>query len=223
MNVVELFPTKIALFKLPAELSTVCNHFNEAPMEVDKFPNTHSKERDENFLKYGLHSKDTYIMDGDECKEISKFVLECVDKYNNDVLGYITDGWQFSQSWVSLKYPGQQHVEHTHPNSIVSAVIFWGSMEEKTSPLLFHSPAMFYRQNTIMNPIANDPKYTHPMAIEQLNFSPGDLILFPSYLPHSVPENKTRMVRKSLSMNIVPKGKFGDNGSLTELLFDRLK
>ena len=39
---------------------------------------------------------------------------------------------------------------------------------------------------------------------------------------HSVPMNKTKYVRKSVSMNILPKGKIGDENSLTELIFDKV-
>ena len=53
-------------------------------------------------------------------------------------------------------------------------------------------------------------------------FEVGKFILFPSYFQHSVPENKTKIVRKSVSMNIVPKGRLGDKTSLTELLFNRV-
>ena len=39
---------------------------------------------------------------------------------------------------------------------------------------------------------------------------------------HSVPPNKTQYTRKSVSMNIVPKGGTGDPDSLTELRYDKV-
>ena len=50
----------------------------------------------------------------------------------------------------------------------------------------------------------------------------GLFLLFPSYFMHSVPVNNTKYVRKSVSMNILPKGKIGDVDSLTELIFDKV-
>ena len=38
----------------------------------------------------------------------------------------------------------------------------------------------------------------------------------------TVPMNNTNQVRKSLSMNILPKGRIGDESSLTELIFDKV-
>ena len=213
MNVVELFPTKIALFKLPAELSTVCNYFNEVPMEVDKFPSTHSKERDANFLNYGLHSKDTYIMDGDECKEISKFVLECVDKYNYDVLGYVTDGWQFSQSWVSFKYPGQQHIEHTHPNSIISGVFYINCHESLDKITFFDEKYKAIKPKIKDFNLFNSESWWFPVTT-------GDIFLFPSSLAHMVETKQGKNTRISLSFNVFIKGTVGSDRDLTELILD---
>ena len=39
---------------------------------------------------------------------------------------------------------------------------------------------------------------------------------------HSVPVNKSNKVRKSLAFNVLPKGKIGDENSLTELLFNKV-
>ena len=42
--------------------------------------------------------------------------------------------------------------------------------------------------------------------------------MFPSYFRHSVPKNKTQYTRKSVSMNIVPKGGLGDPHSLNRII-----
>ena len=64
----------------------------------------------------------------------------------------------------------------------------------------------------------------HPFAWERfsIDFQPGLLLIFPSHFMHSVPHNKTQHTRKSVSMNIVPKGSMGDPHSLTELRYDKV-
>jgi len=52
-----------------------------------------------------------------------------------------------------------------------------------------------------------------------INFTPGLLLLFPSYLHHSVPLNKTNSTRCSLAFNVVPEVGFGEENLLTELKF----
>ena len=50
----------------------------------------------------------------------------------------------------------------------------------------------------------------------------GELILFPSNLPHSVPINASDKERISLSFNTWTKGNIGSIEHLTYLPFDRL-
>ena len=204
----------ISVIDLPPELSIICNYFNELKMHADG--------REEDHLTYGLHSEDTYVMDNDECKGIAKFVLDCVKEYNNQILGFMVEEWQFSQTWVSHKYPGQSHEQHTHPNSVISAVLFYGSLNGETSPIRFHNSNFSINQNNLMVPVFINGNFYNQNTVSEFSFNPGTLIIFPSWLPHSVPENKTRLVRKSVSMNIIPKGKLGDTHSLTELLFNRV-
>ncbi len=61
-----------------------------------------------------------------------------------------------------------------------------------------------------------DPYAQKEFSIE---FTPGLLLLFPSYLHHSVPLNKTEKTRCSLAFNVVPTVGFGEETSLTELKF----
>jgi ectoine hydroxylase-related dioxygenase (phytanoyl-CoA dioxygenase family) len=53
-----------------------------------------------------------------------------------------------------------------------------------------------------------------------INFKPNMLVLFPSYLTHSVSKNLTDIPRKSLAFNVIPKNGFGKEGNLNELKFN---
>ena len=55
-----------------------------------------------------------------------------------------------------------------------------------------------------------------------VNYTPGMLLLFPSYLFHSVPINNTKNIRSSLAFNVVPKSNLGSEENLTELRFDKI-
>ena len=57
------------------------------------------------------------------------------------------------------------------------------------------------------------------MGFQLCLLSPGLLVLFPSYLHHSVPLNKTEHPRHSLAFNVVPTIGFGEEMNLTELKF----
>ena len=72
----------------------------------------------------------------------------------------------------------------------------------------------------IVNPvISNYSNHTTSQKEFSIEFTPGLLLLFPSYLHHSVPLNKTDKTRCSLAFNIVPTIGLGEETSLTELKF----
>ena len=213
LEIASLFPTPLLRIDIPPELSTACNVFENTEMLHEK----------ESRMEYGIHSKNTYIMDEPECVDLKKFVLDLAKEFAQKTLMYDYDEWAFSQTWVTWKEPGQQHVPHTHPNSVISAVFFYGYGEEETPAIMFHKDEYQGAGQSIMLKERPD-KRPSPFAWKTFTFpfKPGLLLLFPSYFRHSVPPNKTQYTRKSVSMNIVPKGGLGDPNSLTELLFHKV-
>ena len=215
-EVASLFPTPLLRIDIPPELSTACNVFDNTQMLHEK----------ESRGDYGVHSKNTYIMDEPECVDLKKFVLDLAKDFARKTLMYDYDEWTFSQTWVTWKEPGQQHVPHTHPNSVISAVFFYGYSEEETPAIMFHKHDFQGTGQSIMlkEVVPKKDEQVPPFAWKTftINFKPGMLLLFPSYFRHSVPPNQTQYTRKSVSMNIVPKGGMGDPHSLTELLFHKV-
>ena len=212
-EIAALFPTPLLKIEIPPELSTACNTFDSTELWLDK----------ESRGDYGLHSKNTYIMDEPECVDLKKFVLDLAKDFAQNTLMYDYDEWIFSQTWVSWKEPGQAHVAHTHPNSVISGVFFYGYGEKGTPAIEFHKDGYQGTGQSIMLKEKQD-KRPSPFAWKTFGvpFKPGLLLLFPSYFRHSVPPNKTQYTRKSVSMNIVPKGMLGDPNSLTELQFNKV-
>ena len=58
-------------------------------------------------------------------------------KFNNSSVKCFKS-YELSQSWVSRKLPGQHHTMHTHPNSLISGVFYYGPIEENSSAIKFH-------------------------------------------------------------------------------------
>ena len=214
-EILSLFPTPLYANSIPPELSTACNLFDNTEMLTEK------PSRGE----YGLHSKNTYIMDEPESAELKKYILGEVLDFAQNTLCYEYPEYVFSQTWVTWKEPGQFHTAHTHPNSVISAVFFYGYAEEKTPAITFHKPTGGGGVTAPYVMIKKKPDMReHPFAWETFNitFKPGLLLIFPSHFTHSVPVNKTQYVRKSVSMNIAPKDAMGDPDSLTELRYNKV-
>jgi uncharacterized protein (TIGR02466 family) len=173
--------------------------------------------------EYGFHSKDTYILDHKECEPLSNFIMDAIKYFTREVMMYSYEEYSFSQSWISHKAPGQSHTMHTHPNSLISGVFYYGEDDPNIPAITFHKPIMGTNVSYLSPRYQPDRrKSQYAWETFSVNYAPGLLLLFPSYILHSVPVNKSNTVRKSLAFNIMPKGKIGAEDNLTELLFHKV-
>ena len=208
-EVLELFPTPVYITMIPVKLSSVIPFLDSQDMK------TKSDE-----TNYGRRSKDSYVLHKPECNGLRNFILDSVQDFSDNTLLYTYNSYKISQSWVSHKEPGQHHTMHTHPNSLISGVFYYGPVEEFTPDIKFHKTTGAVGQSTIMPKTKADKRLSQSAQTEfSVNFEPGLLVLFPSWLHHSVPQNITDSVRCSLAFNVVPTTGFGEEESLTELLF----
>ena len=108
-------------------------------------------------------------------EELDKKVLFIINEYAKNVLGL--PAVQISNSWAHVQHKGSYIVEHTHPNSKVSGVLYLKA-DENSNNLVFMNPNPY---NKIEAPIAttdfNYGNSTFPAKT-------GRLLLFPSWLEH---------------------------------------
>lgn len=157
-------------------------------------------------------SVDTFVLKEDIFCNINEFIKDCVDEYSDKI--FITDQkLHITQSWVNKTQLGQEHHYHYHPNSILSGVFFLQSDGNDVAPIKFVNSRtdafhLEFKKN-ISNPFN---EYTN--SSYQFPSQARVLVLFPSYIPHSVPMN-TGIDRYSLSFNTFPTGSFGSEVGLT--------
>ena len=208
-EILELFPTPVFTTMIPLEFSKVTPWLFKQEMlseEVDS-PN------------YGERSKNSYILEEPEAIDLKSYILELTSQYGK-LLGYDYESYRFGQSWVSYKHPGQHHTMHSHPNSLISGVFYFGEPTDKTPAIKFHKLEGGFNVSYLSPKLVKDKRELKYSQKEfSIEFTPGLLLLFPSYLHHSVPLNKTDKTRCSLAFNVVPKVGLGDETSLTELKF----
>ena len=212
-EIIELFPTPVFTTQLPESFGYLTEFFYKQEMKGS------SEESGVDVSNYGDRSSNSYLLDEPECKGLKTFILGVAKTYG-DMLAYDYKSYRFGQSWLSYKHPGQHHTQHTHPNSLISGVFYFGQPEEKTPAIRLHKMMGGFNTSYI-SPKRVDDKRNLKYAWEHfdLQFTPGLFILFPSHLHHSVPLNKTNTTRCSIAFNIVPEVGFGEEGSLTELKF----
>lgn len=206
----ELFPIPVLSTMVPENLSNIIPDLFDLEL-LGEENGIQEKE-------YGKRTKNSYILHIPKFKGLHDYILKyAFDFACNYGLPY--DGLKFSQSWLSVKSPGQFHTTHTHPNSIISGVFYFGPSDSKTPAIRFHPYISTGSGPTInMNQQYNVSKYS--MTSIDFDFIAGQLLIFPSSLQHSVPINETELTRYSLAFNIVPTHGLGEEASLTELKFD---
>jgi uncharacterized protein (TIGR02466 family) len=206
-----LFPTPVMVRQYIGDLTLITNFLDLLPM-VGEFSQS-----------YGTNSQDIYILNHKICSSLKEFILISATNFAQQVLMYDYKEYVLSISWISHKKPGESHNQHVHPNSLISGVFYYGDFEETTSTLKFHKQIGGINASYLFGKLSKDyQKSQYSQDTFEFKCSPNTLILFPSYLTHSVPINQTNKVRKSLSFNIVPKGGLGDSKNLTELLFHKV-
>ena len=161
-----------------------------------------------------FRSDDSYLLRNEEFKDIKNFLKESVDKFTTNVLN-TKQRLVITQCWANRNPKGSKHHEHVHPNSIVSGVMYF-QINEKLPPISFTKD----RQDGMK---LNPEKYNHMNSETfMLPCKPGELILFPSSLRHSVPTNHGEEDRISVSFNTFCIDAIGSEQSLTHLDIRRL-
>ena len=159
-------------------------------------------------------SKDSYILKNEQLKDIKNFIVETVDKYCEKILN-TKQRLVITQSWFNKNPTGSKHHEHVHPNSIISGVMYF-QIDQTLPPIQFSkSNQDGVKLDPIKYNVLNSDTFLLPCK-------PGELLLFPSNLRHSVPINTGMPDRISLSFNTFCIDALGSEDSLTHLDIRRL-
>lgn len=99
-------------------------------------------------------------------------------------------------AWVNMTYPGGYNIQHGHPRAYLSGC-FYLDIPEHSGGISFADP----RPGAVYAPL----EASGPMSSRSLKAHPltGQLIIFPSWLEHSVGLNESKENRVSIAMNVV--------------------
>ena len=195
-ELLQIFPTPVFITKYEED-------FKE---EIKYIENLEYKDQKEN---KNFRSKDSYLFKHEPLKKIKNFCDESVTRYTEKILNS-KQRLVITQCWTNRNPPGAKHHEHIHPNSILSGVFFF-RIGGKLPPIQF---ARTNQQGLKLDPV----KYNNVNAETfLLPCVPGELLLFPSNLKHSVPINLSEETRYSMSFNTFCIDILGSENSLTHL------
>ncbi len=145
----------------------------------------------------GWHSPD-FNQEDAEIKLFIESISPNIQKVVND-MGWdpIRNNIKLTNIWSVVNKKNASNSRHTHSNSYISAA-YYVKAPKNCGDIYFYDPRS---ANTIRTPII---KESTRLGMQQVNISPqeGLLIMFPSYLHHSVGENNSDEERIVISFNI---------------------
>jgi len=196
------------LFPTPIYMTNIDRPFTKQELQfVDNQKNKCTKNIG------NINTKDNYILNRKEFKNIKKFLDESCKEYlekiicpKDNVQLYIT------QSWLNYTEKNQYHHQHSHPNSVVSGVLYF-DCDKENDKILFSSNKGYQQIKPEIKDfnIWNSETWFFPVET-------GNLFMFPSSTTHQVETKQGDNTRISLAFNTFYKGTVGSNINLTELI-----
>jgi len=186
-------------FPTPIWVSSIPNH-TKINLEILNYILNLQKEdpkgiKKSNFL--GWHSKDFSL----NSKEVGNFVNCIFPKIQNAIDDC---GWdkeknhvKISSMWAIINPQNAYNGRHIHANNYISAA-YYVKAPQNCGDIIFYDPR---DAKTIRKPLINK---SNELNSEVVNVTPheGLLVLFPSYLHHSVNSNNSESERIVISFNI---------------------
>ena len=199
-----------SVFPIPVYMTHIDRPFTKQELKFVEDQKNHCNKNTGN-----INTKDSYILNKKQFKNIKKFLDKCCEDYLNKLICpkdniklYIT------QSWLNYTEENQFHHKHEHPNSVISGVLYFNS--DKNNDIIKFFTSVRYEQ---IKPEVDKSKYNlWNSSSWYFPVETGQLVMFPSSTTHQVDVKKGTNTRISLAFNTFYKGSLGSNDSLTELI-----
>ncbi|MCB1740314.1 MAG: hypothetical protein KDK91_08095 [Gammaproteobacteria bacterium] len=110
--------------------------------------------------------------------------------------------WAIKEMWLNVLEPGGSQFIHSHANSFVSGIVYLNRPHPSTHTVFMKSPGSgeFIFKN---DAAGQRPGQFGADRWVLPEVSPGDMVLYPSYLLHGVPPNQGAQ-RITLAFNAIP-------------------
>ena len=115
-----------------------------------------------------------------------------------DFLSVIYHSYSITGCWANISAVNARHMAHTHPNNFLSGV-YYLETGVGSDTITIDDPRA---QSLVIRPEVKESKVENAHQM-RLRVSPGNMIFFPSWLPHSVDYNKSSGRRISIAFNVM--------------------
>lgn len=195
MEAIPLFPIPIfrSSIEISEDLKSLVKH-----NEFERMPN-----------ESAWYTKNKYLLNSQELTPLKEKIVENLNYYVYNILEIQPNvTFKLLTSWAVKMEKGNWGQRHSHPNSILSGVVYIN-----TPPNC--GDIAFYKNHSNIFPEALTVEYLqwNSLNSKAWAYSPseGDILIFPSHLEHSMNVNTSNSDRYSVAFNFFPTGVFGHN------------
>jgi len=189
-DVVSLFPTLVWKIQLRAEVHEPIDASALGLLQLLRQGQPELKPGDAWQSGHALHRR-----------EELHALCDCVNRAAASVLQFLKIGEPAIETtgcWMNQYAPGAAHRAHSHPNNFLSAVYYVRTRPGADS-INFHDPRS--QAGVIRPPVTELTAANTDQVVVRVK--DGTLLVFPSYLYHSVDANASGEPRVSLSFNLM--------------------
>lgn len=115
-----------------------------------------------------------------------------------EYLRVVYESLELTGCWANISPPGDAHRPHTHPNNYLSGV-YYVQTQAGADTISFDDPRP---QTNIISPLTSESIDENAGQIH-VSTRDGLLLLFPSWLQHQVPQNRSERARISIAFNLM--------------------
>jgi uncharacterized protein (TIGR02466 family) len=189
-DVISMFPTLVWKILLKPELRDAIDAKALAALE--------ELRRDLPMLEAGQGWQSEHTLHRrDEFREL----ISCVDAVAESILRFLRIGQEALEvtgCWATVLATGADHKSHSHPNNFLSGV-YYVRIHPGADTISFHDPRS--QSRVIRPPVVELTSANTDQVV--LRVTNGTLLIFPSYLEHSVDANVSAEERISISFNMM--------------------
>jgi len=192
-------PEMINLFAVPVAKSPIGRNYTDSELKYIESQLERPSKAIDNYA-----SPNKNVLAHDELKDLQTIIQQHLDNYFKAVYNTSNNvALQITQSWLTLSRKGESHHSHTHPNSVVSGVLYVS--------VAGNDGINFYRneENLWFELEPSETNYYNSYKIHVAT-KIGDLVLFPSSVKHGVNKVTEDIKRVSLSFNTFFSGEMGN-------------
>jgi len=134
-------------------------------------------------------------------KELENILEPYISEFGYQLFGE-KKKWIITSIWGNIMKEGGYQHRHCHSNSFISGILYL-SLPLGSSLTRFHRREFGGDTFTFSNESGEITEYNN-LTVDLNGIKEGDLVLFPSYIIHDVPINKSKSDRITIAFNAVP-------------------